>query len=79
MLNIRRIITDLGLVRVVSLDLDPRQGSDILVQQRDSLDLDWQTIGSFNSFTTDSAYTNARELAFEQVRFMSQARAQGRF
>ena len=71
-----RIIRDLGLVRVISLQLDPRiHGADILVQTRETADSDWVVACKFNSFTSDSAYTNAVEAAFDSVRELAQKKA----
>ena len=71
-----RIIRDLGLVRVISLQLDPRiLGADILVQTREHADSDWVVVLKFNSFTSDSAYTNAVEAAFDSVRELARKKA----
>jgi hypothetical protein len=74
--NAMRIIRDLGLVRVISLQHDPRiHGADILVQTRETADSDWVVVLKFNSFTSDSAYTNAVEAAFDSVRELAQKKA----
>jgi hypothetical protein len=71
-----RIIRDLGLVRVISLQHDPRiHGADILVQIRETQDSDWVVACKFNSFTSDSAYTNATEAAFDSVRELARKKA----
>ena len=74
--NAMRIIRDLGLVRVISLQHDPRiHGADILVQTRETSDSDWVVACKFNSFTSDSAYTNAVEAAFDSVRELARKKA----
>lgn len=76
-MDILRVITDLGLVRVISLNVDPREfKSNILVQKRMTKDSEWELHERFNSFTDDSAYTNARDSAFRAVKEVALAKSQ---
>ena len=72
-----RVVSDFGLVRVISTGLDPRvTGSDINVEFRDSNTDPWQFYCGFNSFSDDYAYTNAREAAGRAIKGIAKRKAQ---
>lgn len=64
-----RIITDLGLVRVVSKGDALQHSSDIHVERL--LNGVWVQVQGFNSFSDDYAYSNARECAFDLVKMLA--------
>ena len=68
-----RIITDLGLVRVISKG-DPMQHSKNIHVER-LLDGVWIQVQGFNSLSDDYAYTNAREVAFDLVKQLAKQQA----
>lgn len=68
-----RIITDLGLVRVVSKGDALQHSSDIHVERL--LDGVWVQVQGFNSFSDDYAYANARECAFDLVKQLAKQHA----
>lgn len=68
-----RVITDLGLVRVISKG-DPFQHSSNIHVER-LLDGVWVQLQGFNSLSDDCAYTNARECAFEWVKRLARGQA----
>ena len=68
-----RIITDLGLVRVVSKG-DPLQHSSNIHVER-LLDGVWVQVQGFNSFRDDYAYANARECAFDLVKTLAKEKS----
>ncbi len=71
-----RVISDFGLVRIVSTGLDPRvTGSDINVEFRDSGNSAWEFYCGFNSFSDDYAYTNAREAAGRAIKGIAARKA----
>lgn len=68
-----RVITDLGLVRVVSKG-DPIQHSSNIHVER-LLDGVWIQVQGFNSLSDDYAFTNAREVAFDLVKQLAKQQA----
>lgn len=68
-----RVITDLGLVRVISKG-DPMQHSKNIHVER-LLDGVWIQVQGFNSLSDDYAYTNAREVAFDLVKQLAKQQA----
>ena len=68
-----RVITDLGLVRVISKG-DPIQHSKNIHVER-LLDGVWIQVQGFNSLSDDYAYTNAREVAFDLVKQLAKQQA----
>ena len=68
-----RVITDLGLVRVVSKG-DPMQHSSNIHVER-LLDGIWIQVQGFNSLSDDYAFTNAREAAFDLVKQLAKQQA----
>lgn len=71
-----RVISDFGLVRIVSTGLDPRvTGSDINVEVRDSDTSAWEFYCGFNSFSDDYAHTNAREAAGRAIKGIAARKA----
>lgn len=63
-----RIVSDYGLVRVVSLGDPFRNATDIRVETLDRATGTWTLYSGFNSLSDDYAYTNAREAAGRAVR-----------
>lgn len=68
-----RVITDLGLVRVVSKGDPFQHSSDIHVERL--LDGSWIQHQGFNSLSDDYAYTNARECAFDLVKTLAKEKS----
>ena len=67
-----RIVTDLGLVRVVSGGNPFKDAYDIVVEQRLHSNHAWMFYQGFNSLSDDYAYTNAKECAFRLVKQMAE-------